>query len=175
MASSDEAASVFAATIHGSNVVSVTVQQCVESVGAPEVAASAVVSTDPVEVARVDDAPAASPQAPQVPPQLQCFIIGITHRPSQDVASVVATSSILVGLHDESCISSSEVCKFQDVGVQTDFDGEKLPEGFVPYTKHRFVVIFMHFLLLHFVFLYFHLTQLQRRIGALHARRDPWS
>ncbi len=69
----------------------------------------------------------------------------MTHRTSQDVASVVATSSISVGLHVESCISSSEDCKFQDAGVQTDFDGEKLPEGFVPYTKHRFSVVVMHF------------------------------
>jgi len=34
-------------------------------------------------------------------------------------------------------VSSSAASQFHDAGVQTDFDGEKLPEGFVPYTQHR--------------------------------------
>jgi hypothetical protein len=34
-------------------------------------------------------------------------------------------------------VSASAASQFHDAGVQTDFDGEKLPEGFVPYTQHR--------------------------------------
>ena len=77
---------------------------------------------------------------------MHCFVVGFAHRTSQDVAPVVATHSVLVGVNDESCISSPEDGKFHDVGVQTDFAGEKLPEGFVPYTKHRSLALLEFFL-----------------------------
>ncbi len=57
---------------------------------------------------------------------------------------VVATSSISICVKDEPVVSSLDPCKFQDAAVQTDFNGEKLPDGFVPYTKHRFLALLLH-------------------------------
>ncbi len=51
--------------------------------------------------------------------------------------AVIAPSSISIGVQDENCVSPSQPSKFHDAAVQTDFDGEKLPDGFVPYTQHR--------------------------------------
>ena len=58
--------------------------------------------------------------------------------------AVIVPSTIAIGVQDENCVSPSQLSKFHDAAVQTDFDGEKLPDGFVPYTQHRFHDLVMH-------------------------------
>jgi hypothetical protein len=143
MASFDASGSVLAPTVQSSDMGSVIV----ESAGASEAASSIVLSKDTTEVVRVAAVPAASLLTPQVASQVHasqalCIATWFTHLNIQDsVPVVVATSGISIGVEHEPVVSSFKVSKFQDAGVQTEFDGEKLPDGFVPYTKHRFLLL----------------------------------
>ncbi len=141
-----------AATVHGSDVVSVIAQQQdTESARASEAADPVFLSNDPTEDRSAVVAPAAALQAPQVFSEVHFGTACLFHRISQDlIPVVVATSGVSIGVKDEHDFSSPGDCRFQDAGVQTDFDGEKLPDGFVPYTKHRFLAL-LPFFCLHFV------------------------
>jgi hypothetical protein len=137
---SDEAGSVFAATSHGGDVISVTLHQSdnAEASAALDAPAPAVVSSSATKVSAALDAPVTSHQASQVlcndVSRNNCFLTFL-----QEIVAAVAPSNVSVGVQDGASSPPAKASKFSDAGVQTDFDGEKLPEGFVPYTKHRSV------------------------------------
>ena len=135
-----ETGSVFEATSLGSDVISVTLQHNddAEAGAALDAPAPAVVSSSAAKVSAALDAPVTSHQASQVLcnalSRNNCFLTF-----HQEIVAAVALSNVSVGVQDGASSPPAESSKFSDAGVQTDFDGEKLPEGFVPYTKHRLV------------------------------------